>query len=247
MRNFLKYCCVGVLFCLISSVWANSKLEDLGEYSAMEGVEGIYLCTKNIDRPDSLMFDAEVGLEVGSNVEDNSFLPFYGVAESGEQHRFGRYCFMLYAKAFGVVKEVDGAKRLVLEKIDSYGFGKLNGRTAAYKERLEDLPKNMAISCTLLVSENHFTLEEVINKGEAIKKRIKIDEFEMLCNSKLVADCFEIRKFAKGELLQERWRQVMFLMNLESYKRYNLSAHNCCTVAYDVSSRALFNGDDSPK
>lgn len=83
MNKFLPNCCI-FISCFLLCAGALS-------YPEQKIAEGIYMCTKDLDKPGSLVSEKVTS---NSYVGDN-FLPFEGIEESGEKHQFGRHCFML--------------------------------------------------------------------------------------------------------------------------------------------------------
>jgi hypothetical protein len=224
MNNFLKCCCVlAFSFLLSPGIFAHCETD---------GVQGIYICTKDIDRPESFVSEKIIN----NSSYGDEFLPLEGVVESGEKHQIGRHCFMLNAKYQGTIVEPDGTKRLNLVKVDSYAFGKAAGKTATYEETLVGLPKNMAISCTMLMDENDLPEEKINQKLVVIKKEVCSNG---VCNN---SDS-ELKQAAILSLMTEKWNAITWKMDLEKLNPYNLGKHNCCTVAYKGAA-TLFEGDE---
>jgi hypothetical protein len=223
MNNFLRCCCGFIFsFLLFPSVFGCPE---------QEAVEGIYICTKDVDRAGSLVSEKMI-----NDYPGDEFLPLDGVVESGKKHQIGRHCFMLHAKYKGIVVEPDGTKRLNLVRLDSYAFGKANEKTATYEEVLIGLPKNMAMSCTVLRDENDLSEEEINQEVIVIKEEV--------CNDGVCNNDYELKQVAVSEVMKKQWASIKRKMDLEKLKPYNLRKQNCCTVAYKGAA-TLFGHDEN--
>ena len=101
MRVFLKCSLFAFGFLLFSNVFGSVQQRE---------TEGIYFCTKDVDRPVSLVSEKVMADYFNSDY----FLPLDNVEESGEKHQIGRHCFMLHAKYMDTIIELDGTKKLSL-------------------------------------------------------------------------------------------------------------------------------------
>jgi len=224
MNKFLPNCCIFIsCFLLFSGALS---------YPEQKITEGIYMCTKDIDKPGFLVSEKVIN----NYFSGDNFLPFEGIEESGEKHQFVRHCFMLRAKYEGTVIETDGSRKLNLIKLDSHAFGKEKGETVAYEEMLVDLPSNMAISCTVLIDENDLSEEEINKEMDIIRANVCDDE--NVCNDNAIE-----KKAAKG-LIKKKWNKVVERIDIETLVNYNLGKHNCCSVAYKAAA-TIFDDDIS--
>ncbi|CAL7960815.1 exported hypothetical protein [Gammaproteobacteria bacterium] len=195
---------------------------------------GIYLCTKDIDSKQSWPSTStsvssgndngggqnvcKAPSEIYNNVKnDGTFIPYHGL--DGKCHAKIRHCFMVQAWDIGKgSNENHGERVLNLEYKYSYGFGKRNGETAAYRESIflgEDPSyKTQAVSCELIFSENDLT-EEYLSRYD-----------------------WNINK-----AMNHKWADVESAMDGEIAVGYDLLSHNCCTVAIKAAQEIKANTD----
>lgn len=263
MNKFSRYCCIFTLaFLMFPSVFGNSKqpegiymctkdVDSSGssvsnnnsEYNFLKDdnsllLDGTYMHIKDVDVDKSGSFVSKDNSEYDF-LKDDNFLMLDGIEESSNKHQIARHCFMLHARHMETVEELDGTKKLSLVRLDSYGFGKINGETAAYEEMLIGLPSNMAVSCTVLTNENDLTEEEINQNLNVIKE--ELSEEPLFDNND---NDYDFKQAAISDLMSKKWNAIKRKMNLEKVYPYDLVKHNCCTVAYK-SAATLFDGNQT--
>jgi hypothetical protein len=131
------------------------------------------------------------------------------------------------------VEESDGTKKLLLTRVASYGFGKMDGKTATYEEKLTNLSPKITLSCTKLFDESDLSEEEIKQAQPDNKK-----------DNSNYNDDNDDRQIIKSILMRKKWNKITETMGEEQLVPYDLGIHNCCSVAYRAAA-TLFGGDIS--